>query len=153
MESHAELSPCRQYRYALKRRWAEGPEVLFLMLNPSTADETEDDPTIGRCINFAKSWGFGSLVVGNLFAFRTPSPASLMDAADPVGADNDHWLEKLQRSAELTLAAWGNHGRFRDRSMAVARTLVAPHVLRLNKTGEPAHPLYIRSDTRPVAWT
>ena len=152
MESHAEFSICRQYRYALTRRWAEGPQVLFLMLNPSTADETEDDPTIGRCVDFAKSWGFGSLAVGNLFAFRTPSPALLVKAAEPVGADNDHWLGKLQGSASLTIAAWGNHGTFRQRGKAVARTLVSPHILRLNRTGQPGHPLYIRANSRPVPW-
>jgi hypothetical protein len=152
MESHAEFSLCRQYRYALTRRWAEGPQVLFVMLNPSTADEIDDDPTIGRCIGFAKSWGFGSLAVGNLFAYRTPSPALLMDAADPIGFDNDRWLRTLQRSAELTVAAWGNHGRFRDRGKIVSQTLGAAHVLRLNGTGEPAHPLYISANTRPTPW-
>ena len=73
----AEFSGCRQYRYAFWRKWAEGPQVLFIMLNPSTADECVDDPTIRRCIRLAKGWGFGSLAVGNLFAFRTPSPMTL----------------------------------------------------------------------------
>ena len=152
MENDAELSPCGQYRYALTRQWAEGPRVLFVMLNPSRADAVEDDPTIGRCVGFAKSWGFGSLAVGNLFAFRTPSPALLVQAHDPIGADNEHWLDKLQRAADLTVAAWGNHGSFRGRGKAVARTLSSPHILRLNKTGEPAHPLYIPADTRPIRW-
>ena len=152
MKSDAVLSPCGQYRYALTRQWGEGPRVLFVMLNPSTADAVEDDPTIGRCIGFAKSWGFGSLAVGNLFAFRTPSPALLVHAHDPIGADNEQWLDKLQRSADLTVAAWGNHGRLRGRGEAVARTLISPHVLRLNKTGEPAHPLYIAADARPTRW-
>jgi hypothetical protein len=152
METYAELSACRKYRYALTRRWGDGPQVLFVMLNPSTADEVDDDPTIGRCIGFAKSWGFGSLAVGNLFAFRTPSPSLLLQTTDPVGVDNDHWLGKLQASAELTVAAWGNHGSFHGRGKAVARTLASPHVLRLNGTGEPAHPLYIPADTRPMPW-
>src|SRR4051812_15620668 len=71
MKTTAEFSPCRRYRFALWRRWDSGPQVLFAMLNPSTADETTNDPTIRRCIGFARAWGFGSLAVGNLFAFRT----------------------------------------------------------------------------------
>lgn len=152
METHAELSPCRQYRYSLTRRWASGPQVLFVMLNPSTADETDDDPTIGKCIKFAKSWGYGGLVVGNLFAYRTPSPELLMTATDPIGPDNDEWLVKLQKSADLTIAAWGNSGSFMERSKAVTGLLSALHILHLNKTGEPKHPLYVAADTKPVPW-
>jgi len=93
------------------RRWKFGPQVLFIMLNPSTADELRDDPTIGRCIGFARSWGFGSLAVGNLLAYRTTSPGELCASRDPVGSENDRWLTRLHEESTLTIAAWGNHGR------------------------------------------
>jgi hypothetical protein len=107
MRSPALLSPCRRYRFALWRRWDIGPQVLFVMLNPSTADEAMDDPTIRRCIGLARSWGFSALAVGNLFAYRTTSPADLSASADPVGSKNDHWLHRLHEESSLTIAAWG----------------------------------------------
>lgn len=122
------------------------------MLNPSTADETEDDPTIGRCISFAKSWGFGSLAVGNLFAFRTPSPALLMEAENPIGDDNDRWLSELSKVADLTVAAWGNSGKYKGRGLEVRARLFNPHFLRLTQLGEPSHPLYIAKDTQATPW-
>lgn len=152
MQGDATFSDCGAYRYSLTRKWADGPEILFVMLNPSTADGLTDDPTIGRCTSFAKAWGFGSLVVGNLFAFRTPSPAELMKAAEPVGAENDKWLEQLSARAALTVAAWGNSGAFRGRAGEVAPRLVNPHYLKLTKAGQPGHPLYVSSETRPTAW-
>jgi hypothetical protein len=152
MERTAEFSPCRRYRYALTRKWAEGPQVLFIMFNPSTADETNDDATIRRCISIAKSWEFGSLAVGNLFAFRTSSPAELTKAEDPVGVDNDRWLNALHESARLTVAAWGNHGKFRNRGREVAKRLRKLHYLHLTKQGEPAHPLYAKRGMGPRPW-
>ena len=152
MDSSASLSSCRQYRYALRRKWAEGPQVLFVMLNPSRADETLDDPTIRRCIGFAKLWGFGSLCVGNLFALRTPSPGELMQHASPIGHENDQWLRTLQESATLTVAAWGNNGRFQKRSASVSKLLTDPHTLGLTKLAEPRHPLYVHSATQPIKW-
>ena len=152
MEFSAEISPCGLYRYSLTRKWSHGPSVVFIMLNPSWADAIEDDATIRRCISFAKSWGFGSLAVGNLFAFRTPSPTLMMAEDNPIGDDNDRWLRKLQGSADLILAAWGNGGTFKGRGKAVASVLNNPHVLRLTKIGQPGHPLYVRSDTQPSQW-
>ena len=152
METSAVLSHCRQYRYALTRKWADGPQALFVMLNPSTADESVDDPTIGRCIAFAKSWGFGSLSVGNLFALRTPDPGQLMRHSSPIGDKNDQWLQRLQETASLTVAAWGNSGRFHNRGAAVAQILSKPHTLGLTKLGEPRHPLYVHSATKPIQW-
>ena len=152
METSAVLSPCRQYRYALWRKWADGPQVLFVMLNPSTADESVDDPTIRRCISFAKAWGFGSLSVGNLFALRTPNPGQLIEHSSPIGDENDQWLRKLQDSAALTVAAWGNSGRLNNRSASVAQILSKPHTLGLTKIAEPRHPLYVHSATKPTQW-
>ena len=152
MQARADFSPCRRYRFALWRRWAGGPQVLFVMLNPSTADETGDDPTIRRCIAFARSWGFGGLAVGNLFAFRTPSPAVLRSAPRPVGEDNDDWLSRLRAESERAVAAWGDHGRFLGRAAAVRAALPGLHHLGLTKRGEPRHPLYLPASTEPVRW-
>jgi hypothetical protein len=152
MQRDATFSACHNYRYALWRQWADGPGVLFVMLNPSTADAMHDDPTIRRCIGFAKSWGFGSLAAGNLFALRTPSPRVLAAAQSPVGADNDRWLRRLQRGAALVLAAWGNHGRMLDRAVAVQRMLTDPCTLGLTRAGEPRHPLYVTGRTVPRRW-
>ncbi|MDE2561486.1 MAG: DUF1643 domain-containing protein [Sphingomonadales bacterium] len=152
MEGGATFSPCGRYRYELIRRWQPGPSVLFVMLNPSRADAESDDPTIRRCSGFARRWGFGALTVANLFAFRTPSPIELKAAPDPVGADNDSTLQRLSRQADLTIAAWGNHGRFGGRSGQVAPWLAAPHCLQVTALGEPAHPLYLRSDCQPFQW-
>jgi hypothetical protein len=152
MQTRAQLSICRRYRFALWRRWAAGPQVLFVMLNPSTADETEDDPTIRRCIGFARSWGFGGLAVGNLFAFRTPSPVLLRSAPEPVGKNNDNWLLRLLAESELAVAAWGNHGRFLGRSDAIRATLPMLHILGITSLGEPRHPLYLPAGIEPVRW-
>jgi len=153
MEAFAEPSHCRHYRYALWRRWGSGPQVLFVMLNPSTADEKTDDPTVRRCIGFAKAWGFGSLAIGNLFAFRTSSPAALFACTDPVGPENDGWLSRLHEESPLTIAAWGNNGRLLGRSSAVTSILTGLHILGLTVLGEPRHPLYVRSVVLPRHWT
>jgi hypothetical protein len=123
------------------------------MLNPSTADETTDDPTIRRCIGFAKVWGFGSLAVGNLFALRTPKPGDLRTCVEPIGVGNDDWLIRLNEASALTVAAWGNHGEFLDRSNSVRSILPDLRVLRLTKHGEPQHPLYVPRDAVPLSWS
>ena len=123
-----------------------------MMFNPSTASHTEDDPTIGRCISFAKSWGFGSLQVGNLFAFRTPYPDELFGEANPIGDENDRWLAALSKTADLTVAAWGNNGKFMGRSKEVLPVLQNPHFLKMTKLGEPWHPLYLSADAKPIAF-
>jgi len=148
----ATFSPCRRYRYALWRRWGEGDQVLFVMLNPSTADERTDDPTLRRCVAFARSWGYGALAVGNLFGYRTSRPAELHSVADPVGTDNDDWVRRLASGSALVVAAWGNRGRLWGRSVA-GREMVSPcHMLGLTRQGEPRHPLYMPAGARPVPW-
>jgi hypothetical protein len=146
------LSQCGRYRFALWRRWGAGTQVLFVMLNPSTADAQNDDPTIRRCVGFARAWGFGSLVVGNLFAFRPTSPAALQRAVDPVGPGNDEWLVRLNDESSLTVAAWGNHGRLLGRSAAVSRLLPDVRILGRTKAGEPRHPLYVQGNAEPIHW-
>lgn len=152
MRTAAAFSGCRRYRYALWRRWSDGPQLLFVMLNPSTASETANDPTIRRCIGFARDWGYGALAVGNLFAWRTPSPARLKRARGPVGGDNDAWLRRLAAESAMTVAGWGNHGALHGRDRIVRELLLDPYVLGLTGANAPRHPLYVRADTRPVRW-
>jgi hypothetical protein len=150
----ADFSSCRTYRYALRRTWnPRGQTVLFILLNPSTADAQLDDPTIRRCIGFARSWGCGGLVVGNLFAFRATNPAVLKSARDPVGPENDQWLRSLATKADLVVAGWGAHGTLRGRDKAVLALIDRPSVLATTKSGRPRHPLYLRRDLVPRAWT
>lgn len=146
----ATFSSCRRYRYVLERTWDDQlPAVLFIGLNPSTADERADDPTVRRCRRFAVDWGFGSLILVNLFAWRTTDPRGLIDADDPVGRRNDRWLDLMSTRASLIVAAWGVHGDFRGRADEVARRLLDVHCLGMTKDGAPRHPLYMRADTQP----
>jgi hypothetical protein len=119
----------------------------FLMLNPSTADETADDPTVRRCIGYAKDWGYGTLVVGNLFALRSTDPENLYDHPDPVGPENDVHLEEICDEAEKVIAAWGHHGGLHDRGPEVPRALDADlFALDTTKDDHLAHPLYQPKD-------
>ena len=150
LKTDAALSPCRNYRYALWRKWdAAKPDAMIIGLNPSTADETDDDPTVTRCIAYARSWGYGGLCIGNLFAFRATEPADLLLVVDPIGPENNEWLIKLARHAGVVVAAWGNHGSHSGRSEQIIQLIPALHYLKINKTGEPAHPLYLKADLRP----
>jgi len=151
MKNTAELSECRTYRYALWRTWDETkPTVMFIGLNPSTADETNDDPTLTRCINFANSWGYGGVCMANLFAFRATKPQDMKTAKDPVGSNNDDWLLKLANEADLVVGAWGNDGSFLGRSKHVIKLIPELHCLKINKSGEPTHPLYLPAKFKPV---
>lgn len=143
IDSGAELDDSRQYRYALWRVWDNTkPKVIFIGLNPSTADETTNDRTLKKCIHFAASWGFGGVYMANLFAYRATEPEDMKMAVEPIGKDNDYWLHELTQRCELTVAAWGNHGCFLNRSDEVKSRLTNLVCLKKNKSGEPAHPLY-----------
>lgn len=145
----------RKYRYLLWRRWDTAkPSVAFIMLNPSTADETEDDPTIRRCIGFGRKWGFGELLVGNLFALRTPDPDNLYDDFDPVGRDNDEHLQAICDEAEMVLAAWGANGSLDQRGREVAGIIDSQlHALDITKDGHPVHPLYQPKTAEPTPFS
>ena len=144
MFADAVLSPDRVYRYSLRRVWEPStPLVMFVGLNPSTADETQDDPTIRRCIGFARKWSFGGMIVVNLFAYRATNPRELRCVADPIGPDNDTWVMRGQEETALVVAAWGNGGIYRGRAEEVLPMLRHPHALAINKTGQPAHPLFL----------
>lgn len=124
---------------------------MFVGLNPSTADETFDDPTLTRCINFAKSWGYGGVCMANLFAFRATEPADMKASDDPIGSENNEWLQKLAKDAALVIAAWGNDGSYLERSEQVKAFLPDLYCLKVNKSGEPAHPLYQPAKLKPMA--
>jgi hypothetical protein len=149
----AEFSVYRTYRYALWRIWQpEAPRVLFIGLNPSTADDRLDDPTVRRCLGYARSWGYGSLALANLFAYRSTNPADLRVAADPIGPLNDRWLKDLSREADLVVAAWGNHGRLGQRWKAAAAIREKMYCLGITKLGQPCHPLYLKKSICPIRW-
>ncbi|MFT4615645.1 MAG: hypothetical protein ACI9NT_002803 [Bacteroidia bacterium] len=123
---------------------------MFIGLNPSIADEKIDDPTLVRCMNFARDWGYGGVCMANLFAFRATDPADMKRAPHPVGKANNRWLRRLASEAELVVAAWGNDGVYLGRAMQVQALLGPLYCLKQNRSGQPAHPLYQRGDTRPV---
>ncbi len=147
--SSAEFSACRQYRYALSRIWDPLlPMIAFVGLNPSTADENANDPTVRRCIGFAKTWKYGGLVLVNLFAFRSTDPAGLPMADDPVGPENDASIMRHCKSVKRVVAAWGTHGRLLERDEQVLALLSRPFCLGVTNGGAPKHPLYLAGDTR-----
>ncbi|AAZ97163.1 conserved hypothetical protein [Thiobacillus denitrificans ATCC 25259] len=147
------ISDCQQYRYELRRVWDDTkPLALFIGLNPSTADAETDDNTSRVCINYAKRWGYGGLLLGNLFAFRSTDQSALYTASDPVGSDNDAWLRRLQAEAAIVICAWSATGSYRNRDKAVLGFLHNPHCLTKLKSGYPGHPLYKSADLQPVPY-
>ena len=145
------FSPCRAYRYTLWREWFGGEGyAMFVGLNPSTADETKDDPTIRRCIAFAKAWGYSGLCMTNLFAFRATDPKDMKATADPVGPENDTHLLALAERACVIVAAWGANGTHKGRDTEVRRLLPPLYCLALTKDGHPGHPLYLKKTLIPV---
>ena len=146
--SEALYSDCELYRYALTRIWSdEAPRLSFVMLNPSTADERRNDPTIARCEARARRAGYGGFRVVNLFAFRATDPRELRRAADPVGPGNDAALAEAVGWADALLLGWGRHGALAGRGELVARALRAAggdlRCLGVNMDGSPRHPLYV----------
>lgn len=146
----ASISHCKAYRYSLVREWSRHGQLVIIGLNPSTADHRCDDPTVRRCIRFAKSWGFGKLVLVNLFAYRSTDPAVLTLVDDPVGPRNDQSIRQAVHAADLVVVAWGNRGDLLNRHLDILSWLPAPHCLGTTKSGFPRHPLYLRRDTKPV---
>lgn len=144
------FSPCRTWRYALTRELDGDGRVAFVGLNPSTGDEARDDPTIRRCLGFARDWGFARLDVVNLYALRTTDPRTLWNAGDPVGPENDRILARVLGDADLVVAAWGVHARQeRLRDVACILGRLQLHALGVTKAGAPRHPLYVRAGVRP----
>lgn len=174
MNRETTFSPCRKYRYTLWRDWSkqlrqpgmfftEDPHLdyhlgtkdtfaLWVLLNPSTADATKDDPTIRRVIDFSKRWGFGACCVVNIFAFRATDPAEMKQQKEPVGKDNDLTILNLAKEAGMIIAGWGNHGTHQKRSAYVSQFLVPQQMkcLGTTDTNQPFHPLYIPADKQPI---
>ena len=170
------ISACERYRYLLWREWrgthnrnnwqwygcrdGAGEDMgrpkscVFVMLNPSTADADDDDPTIRRCVGFAKSWGYERLEVVNLFAYRATSPRSLLALThehDPVGWDNQRHVEIATHSAGVVVCAWGSHGTHLQQDQTVQGWISPPtFALGFTASGQPRHPLYLRADASLV---
>ena len=150
--SGAEISQCGQYRYTLSRIWEKEKGIAtFIGLNPSTADALKDDPTIRRCINYAESWGYGGLFMVNLFAFRATDPKVMKSSIDPVGPDNDHSLQEVEKISNIMIAAWGVNGNYLNRDRQVKDLISTDlYCLEKSKNGHPKHPLYLKKDLIPV---
>ena len=160
----AVISEDGRYRYLLERRWGSGKTVLFVMLNPSTADASVDDPTIRRCMTFARSWGFDGLCVWNIYAYRATDPLELELADDPIGAGNEDWVWRVipledQHGVDLIVLAWGAkpaRGKHVNRSRSM---LLGPfydhdvYCLGRCKNGEPRHPLYVKGGQLPEMYS
>jgi len=156
--SVAVYSKCEAYRYSLTRTWdAAGSRVLFIMLNPSTATEVQNDPTVERCERRARALGHGAFRVCNIFAYRATDPRNMRAQVDPIGPGNDAAILEALDWTQTTIAAWGSHGEHMCRGDAVAALLREAKVqtlhLGLTKGGQPKHPLYIGYKVQPVGWT
>lgn len=151
----AEFSPCRTWRYSLWRYWGN-PEnfVAFVGLNPSTADEEQDDPTIRRCMDFAKRWGHEGIVMLNLFAFRATDPRVMKRAADPIGPENDAAIQRFTRLSRVNIVCWGAHGKHIGRGQQVISLCHGGlGCFGVTKHGHPKHPLYLPADTMIVPFS
>lgn len=152
--AEARISEDGLYRYSLHRAWGDGPMVTWVMLNPSTADATQDDPTIRRCIGFTKSWGYNVMHVVNLYAYRSTDPKRLLEVDDPVGPDNPRLLRAVVGNSALVVAAWGafaakvawERSRLSIESFCHDKG-VPLRCLGTTKDGAPRHPLYVKADT------
>lgn len=155
--STAIYSDCEKYRYALTRVWdPNGRRVTFVMLNPSTATEVQNDPTVERCERRARTLGFGAFQVTNIFAWRDTDPFKMRKASDPVGPENNRYILGASDWADQTICAWGTHGAHLERGRAVHTLLGADgrklYHLGLAKAGEPKHPLYLPYTQQPILW-
>lgn len=146
-----------KYRYSLERCWGSDISnvVNFILLNPSTADATRDDPTVKACIAFAKGWGFDALIITNLFAYRVTQPSEMKVCNDPYGSENEAYLKQIAKKSKKVVIAWGNHGSHCDRDKEVLKML-SPiqklYCLGITKIGHPKHPLYVSRDTEPIVY-
>ena len=155
--SLAVYSADEAYRYRLVRVWdTSARRALFVMLNPSTATETQNDPTVERCERRARALGFGSFAVGNIFAYRATDPKVMRGVGDPIGPGNDAAILAMASEADRIICAWGTHGAHLQRGAAVEQVLRATgrelFHLGLSQAGHPKHPLYIGYETQPVLW-
>jgi len=146
------------YRYSLTHKWSGGPEkkLVFLMLNPSTADAFKADPTVARCMVWAQRWGYGELEVVNIFAYRATNPSVMKEAEDPVGPLNNAFIKGAADTADLIVCGWGAHGEYRGRGQEVASRILRGRTLTCLEViagGHPKHPLYIKGNLKPKAFS
>jgi len=155
------FSPDRKYRYSLWRTWedlfnVDSRFVAFVCLNPSVADERNDDPTVRRCVDYSKRWKFVTYCMLNIFAFRSTDPNVMLKERDPIGPDNDRIILEIAREASLVVCAWGNHGAHLGRDRHVTKMLTGAGVkltcLRLTDAGQPWHPLYLPANLKPTPY-
>lgn len=155
----ATISVCTRYLYSLYRIWDdEKPKVLFVMLNPSTADSTKDDATIRRCIDYAKKWGYGGLYVTNLFAYRATDPKDLLKVDNPFGDKNIYYTKQISDIVDKVICAWGNSDiltkllkGFEPKEL-LSFCSSKLHFIELSQNGTPKHPLYLKSVLIPQKW-
>lgn len=155
--STAVYSDCETYRYSLTRVWdPAGRRVMFVMLNPSTATEVQNDPTIERCERRARALGFGGFRATNIFAYRATDPRDMRRMDQPEGPDNMATILEGMEWADMVICAWGTHGAHREQGVRVASALRATRRdlfhLGLSKAGHPKHPLYIAYSQQPEIW-
>jgi hypothetical protein len=142
--SAATFDPTGRYRYCLTRVWEDpAPRLCFVLLNPSTADAARDDPTLRRCQRFAALWGYGAIEIVNLFAFRSTDPRLLDWTDDPVGPENDRYIDTAVARSSQVVCAWGNVSRSSSRATEVLSRIPKPSCLGCTKAGHPCHPLYL----------
>ncbi len=154
LKKWAVFSPCRRWRYELWRQWdGKLPFCMFIGLNPSTADENLDDPTVRRCIRYARDWGYGALCMTNIFAWRDTDPKKMKAQTFPIGKENDNTLSYRAGQAGIVIAAWGTHGAHLGRHRAVMDLLPQLHALKVTKDGFPNHPLYLPLDAKPILFS
>jgi len=159
-ESIADFSDCMKYRWSLKRDLRNinsGDKVInFIMLNPSTANEEFNDPTVARCENRAIDMGYSYMIVTNIFAFRATEPSDMRGNENPIGDLNDKAILESALEADYIICAWGNHGEFLERGASVKKILddlnKPLYYLKMNSSGEPSHPLYLKKDITPILW-
>ncbi|MBL0319416.1 MAG: DUF1643 domain-containing protein [Alphaproteobacteria bacterium] len=157
IKSEADFSDCMKYRYSLVRDFGKGDGMMnFIMLNPSTANEAFNDPTVHRCEMRTIDSGYRYMVVTNIFAFRATDPSDMRASVDPIGTKNNEAIRFFANKASEVICAWGEHGLFVNRGQFVKEMLlrekVKAKILKLNKSGEPAHPLYLPKALVPSAW-
>ncbi len=155
--STAVYSDCENYRYSLTRIWDDTtPRVLFVMLNPSTATEVQNDPTVERCERRARTLGYGAFCVCNIFAYRATDPKNMRKQVDPVGPENNNVINIAAAWANDIVCGWGTHGEHMDRGPEIEKILRAQPKplthLGLSKAGHPKHPLYIGYKVQPLLW-
>lgn len=154
--SRAIYTDCELYRYVLTRRWGakSGNRIAFVGLNPSTATEVQNDPTVARCINYAKSWGYDAMTMLNAYAYRSTDPQRLKQIDDPVGSRCDHFIREQTQAASRVILCWGTHAAYLDRHAELLQKLRrwqrVLHCLKITKGGYPWHPLYLSQDLSPI---